>query len=224
MEPSKILETYYDHYKETNSLSKTAQSRRNKSFVYLCILEAISFLMIRNPDFICGLLNEAAAKKLETTIQISTDILQTLIWILIAYVLVRYVQNVLYVERQYLYLDGLEKRIAKQLGKKANDSLFSREGDNYLKDYPVVLNFIDLFYKVVAPILFGVINVVHIVQEWNNVGTRLGLICDTVICITILIITWFYFFAIHKKITAWFLKCQPIKWMANLLRNWFKEV
>lgn len=224
MEPSKILETYYDHYKETNSLSKTAQSRRNKSFVYLCILEAISFLMIRNPDFICGLLNEAAAKKLETTIQISTDILQTLIWILIAYVLVRYVQNVLYVERQYLYLDDLEKRIAKQLGVKENDSLFSREGDNYLKDYPVVLNFIDLFYKVVAPILFGVINVVHIVQEWNNAGTRLGLICDTVICITILIITWFYFFAIHKKITAWFLKCPPIRWMANLLRNWFKEV
>ena len=180
--------------------------------------------MIRNPDFICGLLNEVAAKKLETTIQISTDILQTLIWILIAYVLVRYVQNVLYVERQYLYLDGVEKRVAQQLGKKANDSLFSREGDNYLKDYPVVLNFIDLFYKVVAPILFGVINVVHIVQEWNNVGTRLGLICDTVICITILIITWFYFFEVHTRIATWGKKCKPIGWMARKLRDLLKYV
>lgn len=224
MDSDKVLETYYDHYKESNSLSKAAQSRRNKSFAYLCVLEAISFLMIRNPEFICGLLNEAVAKKLESTIQIGTNIIQTLIWILIAYVLVRYVQDVLYVERQYLYLGGLEKKIAKQLGEKENESIFSREGDNYLRDYPMVLNFIDLFYKMFAPILFAVINVVHIVQEWSYGGSRFSLICDTVICAAILIITWFYFFAIHKKITAWFLKCPPIGWIAKILRKWLKEV
>ena len=64
--------------------------------------------MIRNPDLICGLLNDAAKEELETTIQVSNGIIQTLIWVLIAYVLVRYVQDVLYVERQYLYLDKIE--------------------------------------------------------------------------------------------------------------------
>ena len=209
MDPNKTLETYYDHYKESNSLRKVSQSRRNKSFAYLCILEAISFLMVRNSEFICGLLNEAVAKKLETTIQIGTGIIQTLIWILIAYVLVRYVQDVLYIERQYSYLARLEKEISKQLGEKQDDSIFSREGEDYLRDYPLVLNFIDLFYKMFAPILFAVINVVHIVQEWNF-GEGLTLICDTVICATILIIIWFYFFALHKKLTSWFLKCPPI--------------
>ena len=95
MEKDKVLETYYDHYKETYTLSKEAQSRRNKSFATLCVLEAISFLILRNPDLICGLLNDAAKEKLEITIQVSNGILQTLIWILIAYVLVRYVQDVL---------------------------------------------------------------------------------------------------------------------------------
>lgn len=62
MEKDNVLETYYDHYKDTNILSKEAQSRRNKNFAILCVLEAISFLMLRNPDLICGLLNDAAKK------------------------------------------------------------------------------------------------------------------------------------------------------------------
>ena len=77
MEKDKILETYYDHYKETYTLNKEAQSRRNKNFAILCVLEAISFLMLRNPDLICGLLNDAAKEQLETTIQVSNGILQS---------------------------------------------------------------------------------------------------------------------------------------------------
>lgn len=40
------LDVLYDHYKETFSLSKESQGRRNKSFVILCVLEAISFLLL----------------------------------------------------------------------------------------------------------------------------------------------------------------------------------
>ena len=36
----------YDHYKETYQLSRQAQKRRNKSFIILCLLEALSFLLI----------------------------------------------------------------------------------------------------------------------------------------------------------------------------------
>ena len=32
VENDKILKTYYDHYKETSTLSKEAQFRRNKNF------------------------------------------------------------------------------------------------------------------------------------------------------------------------------------------------
>lgn len=50
--------------------------------------------MIYNSELICGILSDAAAKKLETTIQVSSSIIQTLVWVIIAYVLVRYVQDV----------------------------------------------------------------------------------------------------------------------------------
>lgn len=218
------LDTYYDHYKESNSFRLTALSRRNRSFVYLCVLEAISFMLIKNPDFICALLNDVVRKELEATILFSNCILQTLVWVLIAYVLVRYVQDVLYVERQYKYLSTLEKKISLLLEETDDKNIFTREGDNYLNNYPMVLNFIDLFYKILAPILFTAINIVHIVQEWNSGMTRTMLVVDTVICVAIFVITWFYFFEIHDKMTEWFKKCKPIGWLAKKLRNLLKEV
>ena len=218
------LDTYYDHYKESISLCQTTQSHRNKSFVYLCVLEAISFLLAKNPDFICVLFNDVVKKQLETKILFSNCVLQTLVWVLIAYVLVRYVQDVLYVERQYRYLSTLEKKITLLLEESDNQNIFTREGDYYLVNYPMVLNFIDLFYKFLVPILFSAINGVHIVQEWNCGITRALLIFDTVVCLAIFVITWFYFFEVHGNMAEWFKKCKPIGWMAKKLRNLLKEV
>lgn len=224
MDKDIILETYYDHYKETYGLSKEAQSRRNRNFVFLCLLEAISFMMIINPDLICGLLNDATKVKLETTIQISNEIFQTLLWILIAYVFVRYIQDVLYIERQYGYLSTLEQRINELMGENKEKNIFTRESDYYLTNYPIVLNLIDLFYKLFSPILFTVINIVHIVQERQFRNMGVALIVDMSICIAIVIITWFYFFEIHSKISKWFKKCKSIGWMAKMIRKLFKEV
>ena len=218
------LDTYYDHYKESNSLRLTAQERRNKSFVYLCVLETISFLLVKNPDFICALLNDVVKKELETTILFSNCVLQTLIWVLIAYVLVRYVQDVLYIERQYRYLNTLEKEISRLLEESENKNIFSREGDHYIKSYPMVLNFIDIFYKFLAPIFFTVINVIRIKQEWNCSEISAVQLADTVICVAILVITWFYFFEIHCKMAEWFKQCKLIGWIAEKLRNILKEV
>ena len=221
MNREKILEIYYDHYKETYALSKKAQERRNKNFVLLCILEVISFLMIWNPSFICGLLNDAVKLKLENTIQISNSILQTFVWILLAYVLIRYVQDVMYIERQYGYIDKLENEIAGLLEK----DIFSREGDGYLKDYPLVLNIVDLFYKMFCPVFFAGINIYHIIQEWNiSKEATAPLIADTIISISIFIITLFFFFEIHSKIRNWFLKCKPIGFLDKIIRGWLKEV
>ena len=218
------LEIYYDHYKETCTLSKVAQERRNKSFVILCLLEALSFLMIRNPEIICGILNDAVRQQLETTIYISNLILETLVWFLIAYVLIRYVQDTLYIERQYNYLNLLEKKIARLLGESEKENIFTRESEFYNKDYPIVLNLIDLFYKMFVPILFTVINIIHIWQEWHKNALQLLLICDVAVCSIIIIITWFYFFEIHDVIAAWFMKCSLIRGITTILKGWLKVV
>ena len=216
------VDIYYDHYKESFSLSQNAQKRRNKFFVILCILEALSFLFLIKPNEVIALFNASVCSKLDIMITFGMGVFQTLLWILIAYTLVRYCQDMLYIERLYPYLDILEKKVASELG----EPIFSREGDRYQENYPMILNFIDLFYKMFSPILFSLINIVCIRTEWKNkIGINLALVCDTVIFATIMIITWFFFFEIHSKITEWFKTHVPfIGWGAKILRKILKEV
>ena len=153
---------------------------------------------------------------------LSNAVLQTLVWILIAYVLIRYVQDVVYVERQYPYLNSLEKRIAGMMG---SDGLFSREGEHYLRGYPIVLNLIDLFYKTFCPILFTGINIVHIVEEWRGRPGALPTFVDASICLAIVVITGFYCFEVHPKATRWCKGHVPgIRRAADKLHKILKEV
>lgn len=215
-----FVEILYDHYRETFSLSKAAQERRNKSFIYLCILEALAFFIVIDPENMFKAMK--SYEKLAGIVCLGHDIIQTLLWIMIAYILIRYVQDMIYVERQYNYLDKMEKR----LSDKIEENIFRREGENYLKEYPKVLNLIDLFYKMLMPVLFLIINIFHIVMEWQYSGKNiLSAVCDTVLFLAIFIITWFYFFWIHSKITEYWEKKIPLlKKMDNWLSRELKKV
>ena len=219
MEP---LELLYDHYKETFNLSKEAQNRRNKGFLMLCILEAISFWLLIQPEKVFELLTDGINNGLDVTLSLSNTIMQTLLWIVTVYILIRYIQDVLYVERQYGYLSVLEKQISE-----LNEiDIFKRESDNYLSNYPIVLNLIDLFYKTFMPILFIIINSVRIFMEWENaIRISIALVCDTAIFSAVFIITWFYFFEIHSKITNFLKeKLPPIAWIARVIRDLLKSI
>lgn len=151
------LDLLYDHYKESNTLRLEAQGRRNKHFVILCCLEAILYWILIRPETAFSSLLSGLSAILGTLLELGNETTQTLIWILVVYVLIRYCQDTLYVERQYKYLDKIEKSISRKL----DGNVFDRESDNYLCGYPMVLDFIDLFYKMLMPVIFFVINIVR---------------------------------------------------------------
>lgn len=189
----------------------------------LCILEAVSFLLLIKPKTALKIIESGINKELNVTLSLGNTILQTLLWILIVYVMIRYIQDMLYIERQYTYMDKLEYEISTRIG---CQNLFSREGENYNKNYPMVLNFIDLFYKMLMPILFLIINTVRIYKECIIVKTLTpSLACDIILFLSIFIISWFYFFEIHSKITEKFKKCIPlVDKISIMLRKLLKEV
>lgn len=102
MDPDKILEVYYDHYKETTELGRKAQQRRNRNYLCLCALEAIAFLMASNRPWVISLLATSIESKLDRPITVGDNALCTLVWVLIAYVSMRYVQDVVYIEQHVL--------------------------------------------------------------------------------------------------------------------------
>ena len=127
-----------------------------------------------------------------------------------------------YENDRFSIVDKLEKEISNL----TVAGVFSREGDSYQRNYPIVLNIIDLFYKMLMPVFFTLINSVRIYKEWMLLNkVYLALICDTVLFVAIFIITWFYFFEIHPKITDFCKKHIPfVDSMAKILRKVLKEV
>lgn len=215
------LELLYDHYKETDGLRRNAQHKRDESFLFLCILEACSFFLLIKPQETLVIFCDSINRQFEINISLGLGVLQTLLWILVIYVTIRYIQSILCVERLYLYQDKLEKKLSKEIRK-----TISREGDSYTENYPMVSNFIELFYKMFCPILFLMINSVHIYREWiQTPQVNFRLTCDTALYTVLFVILWFYFFEIHSKITNWCKMHIPgIKFVADLLRKLLKEV
>lgn len=216
------IDLYYDHYKETLTLCKEAQQKRNKNFIYLCILEAFSFLLLIRPETVFEFFINSINSELNVSLSFSNAVLQTLLWVITTFILIQYCQNVLYVERQYLYINKLEKEISSCM----DGSPFSRESDSYLGKYPLVLNFIDLFYKMLMPVMCFIINLIHISKECR-IAEKLtcALICDIVLWGATSVIIWFYFFEIHSKITKWCKNHMPfVDKISDMLRKLLKEV
>ncbi len=201
------LEILYDHYKDTYALSRETQTRRNKAFVVLCVLEAIAFLTLINEGSIFDIIRGFINKELEQTILLGNTILQTLLWIFIVYIMIRYVQDTLYIERHYSYLKKLEQEISDLFGRE----LFTREGKHYKENISIVIKIIEIFYKVFMPVLFLIINTVKICIEWSNMDNNiLSVILDSFLYIALLLIIWFYFFEINSKLTEYVKNHIPI--------------
>ncbi len=133
MEASEII---YDHYKETDELRRNAQSKRDKSFLCVCVLEAFSFFLLIKPEEALTIFLDGINSQWETSISLGLGVLQTLLWILIIYAMIQYIQSVLCIERSYRYQSNLEKELSQEIRR-----TISREGDNYTENCPMVTNF-----------------------------------------------------------------------------------
>ena len=215
----KTLEILYDHYKETNQLRLEAQKRRNLSFVVSCILEASSFFFLIKPETMLSVFQNIIQERLGIVVSIGNNVFQTLTWLLLTFFLIRYIQDTMYIERQYKYQEEIEEH----LNESTTLECFGREGKNYAANYPNSLNLIELFYKTFSPFLFVSVNVYRIIVEMRNIC--FSTIIDLFLCICIIIILWAYFFDVHHKISEWCRKRLPgFAKIADGIRKQLKKV
>ncbi len=162
----KNLDLVYDHYKESNNILYSAQHQRELYMRILFILESINFMFLFKSDVVINILHGLLESYKINVSSISDliQVIQIIMWILISYFLISYFQKNVYIERQYGYMDVLEKEISKI----SDIKIFNREGSNYTKKYPLFLNLADIFYKFLIPILFFIVHTIKIVNEINN--------------------------------------------------------
>lgn len=190
----KQIEIIYDHYKETNQLRLDAQKRRNRNFMLSCVCEAVSFLFLIRSDSAMSVFQSIVKTLYGIETLIENDIVQTFLWLLITIFLIKYMQETIYIERQYIYQGRIEKEIDALL----STDFMGREGQEYEKNYPKSLEIFNFFYTWICPILFIAINTYRIINEC--ISFRIITLFDVFIYICVEVMIFVFLYDIHKVI------------------------
>ena len=188
------IELLYDHYKETVKANTDMLAKRNLLFVYVCVFELLNCMMLVFPQAVDAILSSFLKENYSIPANELLGILPSLIWIIVTYILVRYYQTTVYVERQYPYVESIEDEIVKETGL----TCFDRESTTYLRGYPKVLDMIHFFYTWVIPVLLLTINSVKIILEWIAIGSMAFTWVDSVIYVFSLILTVMFLVFLHS--------------------------
>lgn len=191
----KELDILYNHYNDTFSILKEKEGKRDKLFMILFLLIMLLFLFSINQNSIYEMIRELVKNQINVSLTFEFNIILSFLWIVLFYSTIRYFQTVVHINRGYEYLHSIERDIDKKIEFK-----FEREGKSYLDEYPILLEFIYQMYIKVFPILYCIIVYYKIVLEWQNVNYIFNNILNTIMATLIIIVTTFYFFALHPKL------------------------
>ena len=185
------VDILYDHYKVSNSMLQSNLKDREKFFRSLFIFEVLNIIFLYQPlefaKIIQNSLNLSQNIKIESTSFLVTS-LQIVISVAISYLLIRYFQSNIWAERQYSYISKLEN----ELTAKADTDIFCRESAEYSRNYPFVLNIIDIFYKFIIPLILLLLHLVKIcsflevITHNFNIVSFIEIIIDTVLMIVVM--------------------------------------
>lgn len=148
------LNILHDHYKESFSQIREREKQRDLLFLVLIALLGSLFLEVQYPADLQRIFNEISTsstkKSLNALNALPVSIITSATWTVFLVIMLRYCQNSITVDRQYKYLHKLEDTISSLLG---DDSIYTREGKAYLKDYPSFSNCVWIFYTGIFPLI-----------------------------------------------------------------------
>jgi hypothetical protein len=185
------LEILHDHYKDTFSHQLGYLKRRNRFSLYLFLALVIMFLEVTSPNGTETIISKLISEYLGDSVSLETDFVRCLTWLFLFGLVVQYCQTTVSVERQYVYLHKLEKELTPFFSSKIP---FTREGESYLKNYPMLSNWIDILYKWVFPVVLVAFTGVKLLWiEFPNDGFNLAWIISVVFCLMVWITIGIYF-------------------------------
>lgn len=185
-------EKYYDHYKDTWSLQQSYLSERNKLTVSLLILLVLVAGLIYDP----AMLNEKINKYVDSHVEglafdmkyLNTGLIFMLLW-----VMTRYYQAVIKIERMYRYLRDCEAKLSAD-----KKYIVNREGAYYSNSKPWFTSVINICYVAILPVAIIIIAIIKIINEckcgWTasfKVADFIGLGLIILLSLLFIINRWF---------------------------------
>ena len=134
MNDEKRAELLLDHHKDTFQHIRDSLKTRNRLFAYILIVLALVAFDAYSPGSLAELVNAYVAKTLHSESQTTTipildfSIVGSMARFLLLCLIVQYYQRSIQVDRQFKYIDHLERQICEAMG----GDFVTREGKAYL--------------------------------------------------------------------------------------------
>lgn len=186
-------ELLYNHYKDSCDICRKCEQDRNKLFATVFVLLIVLFLFLTAESSTVEIIQAVVKEKYKINLSLSIDIMQSAVWLLLLYYTIRYYQLSIQIERLYIYIHKTEEKISE-----LSSLNITREGKEYLKNYPLILNCIWFAYTIMFPMLYLLCVIVKLCFELKSGGYLMKILhflCGSG-CV---IITAFYLDFIHRK-------------------------
>src|SRR6266498_835536 len=144
----KKLELLYGHYNDTYAGIQAYVKSRDRFFITVLVLLAVMSFQIALPTESGSAISEFVRIKLGIHGTLSVSFLGTVIWAGLLFVVIRYFQTVVYLERQYRYIHKIEA----ELSPFYSGVPFTREGTFYESQYPWFSAVVHRLYSWVFPV------------------------------------------------------------------------
>lgn len=197
----KELEIYYDHYKDTFSWLRKYLASRDKYFTYLVCLVAILFFNSWLPHDFNNVTRIILKEKVGISDFSNFMLIDSLLLFSILSISIKYFQSNLLIEKQYSYIHHIEKKLSCNL---THFNIF-REGKGYLNNFPFFSSIVHRIYTIGFPILLIILLGLKWVYIFKSVKISVFLWFDTVVSLSIILLTLCYLSWIHFKD---FKKCE----------------
>ncbi len=189
-------ELIYAHYKDTCEIQTKNISQRNRLLLAFFISVIVLLLFIFQEKSSMSVLLGLFRSRYNIDLNFSIELIRSLLWLMLFYFTMQYYSKSINIERNYLYIHELEENINQLCGQ----TLLKRESQAYLNRYPILLDFVDVFYKKVVPTIYILVILICNVFAFYDSGdfcfsNLVGLITG----ITCIVITVFYLHFIYKQ-------------------------
>ncbi|MGZ8880430.1 MAG: hypothetical protein ACXW1N_08970 [Halobacteriota archaeon] len=180
------------HYQKTYELTYELWAQRNRTFlVLIAVIGAATLLTYRAPDT-----NSLLVDIVANTVGVSDNkervdemrrsfpfaLLQSVLLLVVFYLMVNLFHRSLYVLRNYAYLGALEKEIRSSLGMTPNDVAFTRESSFYWVKRPHLLGYVKWIYVLLLGLLLFSFLIGRLVQDIGT-GSQLLTLVDAIVAV-----------------------------------------
>lgn len=159
------LNILHDHYKESFSLIREMEKRRDRFFILIIAITGGLLFGVQYSESIPSMIKFISIGFVNFDLSLTPYfVLISVGWLYLFVTILKYCQLVINIERKYKYIHLLEDKVSTIF---KDSSVYCREGRGYLDNYPFFSDVVWIFYILLFPLIIIISLTFVLFFEWK---------------------------------------------------------